>query len=178
MTAAVVSVTSSGYYFTASLITGFLAYGAIALSFALYAVGVRDVENLARTLRFTLGFAFAIILLANLVLFVEANRILRIFGTQYATEATTTLRIMGAETLLAIIRDHYVAIARIRGTLRTAAAVAGAGAGLELAFGAIGGAVAGIAGVALGATIATALEAIVMSPVLIRELRGDRVPAA
>jgi O-antigen/teichoic acid export membrane protein len=175
--AGVVSVAASAYFYTASLITGFMAYGAIALSFSLFAVGAQDVDNLAPTLRFTLRLAVAILILANVVLFTAGGLILRVFGPQYAAHATTALRILGIDSLLMIVKDHYVAIARIRGTTRKAAKLAGAGAFLELTFGAVGGAIGGITGIALGAVIALSLEVAVMWPTVLHELRVDGVRA-
>lgn len=173
--AGVIGVTASAYYYTASLIMGVLAYGGVALTYALYAVAARDPGRLAHTLRFTIRLAFAILLLANLMLFFGAGVILRVFGPQYAAHGATVLRILGVDALLTIVKDHYVAIARIRGTLGRATVVAGAGAVLEILFGAIGGALEGVTGLALGALVGLACQIAVMSPIVIRELRGDRL---
>jgi O-antigen/teichoic acid export membrane protein len=173
--AATVSVTASAYYYTATLITGFLSYGAIALTLALYAVGVRDVQNLAPALRFTLRLAFAVILLANLVLLVGARFILQIFGPDYAAHAATALRIMGVFAFLMIIKDHYVAIARIRGRVPRAAKLCAAGAVLEIGLAAIGGIYGTLTWVALGALAALTLEVGVMSRTVLRELKPPRL---
>jgi O-antigen/teichoic acid export membrane protein len=173
--AATVSVTASAYFYTASLITGFLSYGAIALTLALYAVGVRDQQSLAPALRLTLRLAFGVILLANLVLLVGARFILQIFGPEYAAHAATALRIIGVFVCLMIIKDHYVAIARIRGTVLRAAKVCAAGAVLEIGLAAVGGVYGRLTWAALGALAALTLEVGVMSPTVIRELKPPRM---
>jgi O-antigen/teichoic acid export membrane protein len=172
--AATVSVTASAYFYTASLITGFLAYGAIALTYALYAVGIRDEARLAPTLRLTLRLAFGVIVGANVVLILGARFILLAFGPQYAANAATVLRIQGIFVFLMIIKDHYIAIARIRGTILRAAMVCGAGAVLEIGLAAVGGAYRGLTWVALGALAALVLEVCVMSPTVVRELKPTR----
>ena len=175
---ATVSVTASAYFYTATLITGFLSYGAIALTLALYAVGVRDEGRLAQTLRFTLRLAFGVILGANLVLIFGGHLILHAFGSEYAANAATVLRIQGIFVCLMIIKDHYVAIARIRGTLLRAGKLCAAGAALEIGLAAAGGAWRGLTWVALGALAALAVEVCVMSPAVLRELKPARTRSA
>jgi O-antigen/teichoic acid export membrane protein len=171
---ATVSVTANAYYYTAYLIAGALAYGAIAMTYALYAVGARDPNNLGPMLRFSLRIAFAVVIIANVVLIFGAHRILRIFGPQYADHGATVLRLLGASVLLMVIKDHYIAIARIRGTVLTAGMVVGAGAVLEIGFAALGGTLGGLNWVAASPLAALALEAAVMSRTVFREAGWTR----
>jgi O-antigen/teichoic acid export membrane protein len=175
---ATVSVTASAYFYTASLISGFLAYGAIALTLALYAVGVRDEARLAQALRFTLRLAFGVILCANLVLLFGSRLILHVFGSEYAANAATVLRIQGIFVCLMIIKDHYIAIARIRGTVLRAGMLCVAGAVLEIGLAVAGGAWRGLTWVALGALAGLAVEVCVMSPAVLRELKPTRKRSA
>jgi O-antigen/teichoic acid export membrane protein len=168
---ATVSVTASAYFYTASLITGFLSSGAIALTLALYAVGVRDEARLAPALRFTLRLAFGVILGANLVLIFGGRLILHVFGSEYAANAATVLRIQGIYVCLMIIKDHYIAIARIRGTVLRAGRLCAAGAVLEIGLASVGGAWRGLTWVALGALAALAVEVCAMCPAVLRELK-------
>jgi O-antigen/teichoic acid export membrane protein len=175
---ATVSVTASAYFYTASLITGFLSSGAIALTLALYAVGVRDEARLAQALRFTLRLAFGVILGANLVLIFGSRLILHAFGSEYADNAATVLRIQGIYVCLMIIKDHYIAIARIRGTVLKAAMFCAAGAVLEIGLASAAGAWKGLTWVAVGALVALAVEVCAMSPAVLRELRPTRKRSA
>jgi O-antigen/teichoic acid export membrane protein len=171
---ATVSVTASAYYYTASLITGFLASGAIALTLSLYAVGIRDQARLAQALRFTLRLAFGVILGANLVLIFGGRLILHAFGSEYAANASTVLRIQGIYVCLMIIKDHYIALARIRGTVLRAGMLCAAGAVLEIGLASAGGAWRGLTWVAVGAVVALAIEVCAMCPAVLRELRPMR----
>jgi O-antigen/teichoic acid export membrane protein len=172
--AATLSVTYSAYYYSAALVTGALAYAAIALTYALYAVGVRHKDNLAPALRFTLVLSFAVILAVNLVLAVASGWVLRLFGSAYASHAVIVLRINALGLFLMVIKDHFVAICRIRGTILRAAALCTAGAVLEIGLAALGGTTGKLSWVVLGALIALALETSVMLPTVVRELKLRR----
>jgi O-antigen/teichoic acid export membrane protein len=172
--AATVSVEAVAYYYTASLITSVLAYGAVAISFALYTAGVRNERELARILRFTLRTSFAFVIAANLVLLVGARLILSVFGSGYVQNGATVMRLLGLAVLLQVVKDHYIAIARIRGRLTQAALLSGAGAALEIGLAAVGGVLGGLDGVALGGIAALVVEVIVMSRTITRELGWGR----
>jgi O-antigen/teichoic acid export membrane protein len=168
---ATVSVSAAAYFYAASLITGFLAYGAIALTYALYAIGVRDPANLAGPLRFTLRLSFGVIAVANVILLAGAEVILRIFGPDYASHATAALRILAPVLFGLVVKDHYIAINRIRNTVLSGAKICLAGGALELGLAAIGAIQGGLTGFALGALVALVIESFVMAPTLLRELR-------
>ena len=168
---ATVSVTATAYFYAASLITGFFAYGAIALTYALYAIGVRDPDNLARPLKFTLRLSFAVISVASVILIAGGSLILRLFGPEYSANATSVLRILAVLLFGLVVKDHYIAINRIRGTVTSGAKVCLAGGALELGLAAIGGVHGGLTWFALGALVAVAVESAVMAPTLLRELR-------
>lgn len=168
--AGTVSVVAAAYYYTASLITNVLAFGAVAITFALYTAGARHESDLARMLRFTLRTSFAFVIAANLVLLVGAPLILSSFGSSYVQNGATVMRLLGVTVLLMVVKDHYVAIARIRGWLTRAAVVCTAGAVLEIGLAAAGGLLGGLDGVVLGRIVALLVEALVMSPVITREL--------
>lgn len=172
--AASLGVTYSAYYYSAAIVTGALAYAAIALTYALYAVGVRQKDNLAPALRFTLLLSFCVILAVNLMLTVASGWILRLFGSAYASHAVIVLRINGLGLFLMVIKDHYVAISRIRGTILRAAAICSAGAVFEISSAVLGGTTGKLSWIVLGALIALSLEVTVMLPTLIRELRPRR----
>jgi O-antigen/teichoic acid export membrane protein len=168
--AATVSVAATAYYYTASLIAGVLAFGAIALSYALYATGARNPENFSPALRFTLRISFLVVITANIVLAVGAHFILQLFGPEYSSHGTTVLRLLGAAVLLQVIKDHYVAISRIRGTILAAGIVCAIGAALEIGLGALGGVLGGLNWLAAGPLAALVLEMFVMCPTVIREI--------
>jgi O-antigen/teichoic acid export membrane protein len=167
--AATVSVAASAYFYTAALIGGFFAYGAVSLTFALYAVGAGDEQRFAAMLRFTLRLAFGVILAANVVLQTVPGLILRVFGRQYAHEGAPVLRLVGIAVLLLVVKDHYVAIARVRRRVSRAAALCAGGAILEIGLAAVGGALGGLVWLAAAPLAALVLEVAVMSRTVLRE---------
>jgi O-antigen/teichoic acid export membrane protein len=140
------------------------------MTFALYTAAARHEGELARMLRFTLRMSFAVVIAANLVLLVGAPLILSVFGSSYVQNGATVLRLLGVGVLLMIVKDHYVAIARIRGWLTRAAVLCAVGAVLEIGLAAAGGLLGGLDGVALGRIVALLAEALLMSPAITREL--------
>ena len=173
---ATVSVTATAYYYTASLIIGFFAYFTIALTYALYAIAVRDPDRLAGPLKFTFRLSLGVIAAANVVLLAGADVILRIFGPEYAAHADDVLRILAVLLFALVVKDHYIAINRVRGTVLRGAKLCLAGGALEMSFAAIGALHSGLTGFALGALVALALETSVMAPTLVRALRPATHP--
>jgi O-antigen/teichoic acid export membrane protein len=171
---ATVSVTATAYFYTATLITGFFAYFTMALTYALYAIAVRDPARLAVPLRFTFRLSLAVIAIANVILLAGAELILGIFGSEYASHAAGVLRIVAVLLFLLIVKDHYIAINRIRGTVLRGAKICLAGGALEMSLAAIGALHGGLTWFALGAACALLVETSVMAPTLVRELRPRR----
>jgi O-antigen/teichoic acid export membrane protein len=165
---ATISVTASAYYYTAFLVYAFFSQGALALTFALYAVCARDVGRLPPNLRFTLKLSGCLGAVAIPVLVLGAPVIMGVFGSEYSANAATVLQILAFSTLFVVVKDHYVAIARIRGNVRSAAKLCVAGAALELGLATCGGAYGGLTWFAFGWVVALGIEAIVMGPTVIR----------
>jgi len=166
---AILSPTANAYFYIASMVSGLVFFGPMALVTALYAVGTRTPTALAHRMRFTLGLALAAGVLVNVVLFAGADKVLGLFGAAYAAQAGWTLRVLGLGVFPVIIKDHYVTISRIRGTVMGTALLATAGSVFELVIAAIGGLETGsLLGVALGWMGALYIEALVMGPIVYR----------
>jgi hypothetical protein len=75
---------------------------------------------------------------------------------------------------LLVIKDHYIAIHRIHGTVLQAAKLCLVGGAMELGFAAVGGIYGGLTWVALGGLAALTIEAVVMAPTIRRELRRGK----
>jgi len=165
----ILSPTANAYFYVASMVSGLVFFGPMALVTALYAVGTRSPAALTHRMRFTLGLAMGAGVLVNIVLFVGADRVLEIFGSAYAAQAGWTLRVLGLGVFPVIVKDHYVTINRVQGRVMGAALLATVGGVLELAMAAIGGLESGsLLGVALGWLGALYLEALVMAPIVYR----------
>lgn len=165
---ALLSATVNAYFYIAWMIVGFVYVIPAALTMAVYAVGARDPQALARKIRFTFFVSVVLGTLANGVLWLGAPLALSFFGPAYAEQATWALRVLGLGVYPLIVRDHFVAISRVHGRVRRAAAVVAAGGGLELVGAGIGAASGGLTGLTLGWLLASCVEAAVMAPTVYR----------
>jgi O-antigen/teichoic acid export membrane protein len=162
------STTTNAYFYTAWMTAGFVFIGPYALTLALYAVGAGQPRALAEKARFTLRVAFAIAVAGNIVLLLGADLILRVFGAAYADNAATTLRIVGLGVFPLIIKDHFVAFARVQDRLARAIGLVATGAALELILAAAGAVYGGLVWLALGWLLAVSIEAALMLPSVVR----------
>lgn len=172
------SSSANAYFYVASMVAGLVFFGPLAIVTALYAVGARSPMALAQRMRFTLALAVAGGILANAVLFIGADHLLRLFGAAYADKAAWTLRILGLGVFPVIIKDHYVTLNRIRGRVTGTALLASAGSVLELFLAALGAErLGGLSGLALGYLGALWLEAVFMAPTVYRVAIGAAKPS-
>lgn len=165
---ALLSATVNAYFYISFMIVGFVYVIPAALTFAVYAVGARDPQALARKIRFTCFVSVVLGTLANGVLWLGAPLALSFFGRAYAEEATWALRVLGLGVYPLIVRDHFVAISRVHSRVRRAAAVVAVGGGIELVGAGIGAATGGLTGLTLGWLLASCIEAAVMAPTVYR----------
>lgn len=168
---ALVSATANAYFYAAWMMAGFVYAGPMALAVSLYAVGSNAPEAIAQRMRFTFGLALLGGIAANVVVFVATDPLLRLFGADYAENAGTALRLLGLGVFPIIVKDNYVTLRRIEGRVRGAAGLVAIGGLLELGCAAIGAALDGVQGVALGLLIGLCLEALLFLPTLYRFLR-------
>jgi O-antigen/teichoic acid export membrane protein len=171
LVATLLSTTTSAYFYVASMVAGLLFVGPVALTTALYAAGARAPAAFASRLRFSLSLATAGGLAGAGVLWLGGSHLLGLFGPAYAAEATDTLRILVLAIFPFIIRDHYVAVCRVRGQIAPAVWHTAAGGALAIALAAIGAGIAGLPGLAAGYVIAAYVQAIGMAPVVYRAAR-------
>jgi O-antigen/teichoic acid export membrane protein len=133
------------------------------LTTVLFAAGSADPSAFAQKARLTLALSAALGATSCLVVWVGAPLILGIFGQTYAAQGAWTFRIMALGVFPLIIKDHFVAVSRVSGTIPRTAVVAAAGSALELGMAAAGAYVGGLSGLALGFVLALCLEAVVMA---------------
>lgn len=157
------SPSQNGGFYLAWLVVGFLIMVPFSLSSVAYAIGSGNEARIEERFRFTFVVSIGLGILANLVLIPAAGPILEIFGAGYAETATTALHVLALGIFPLTVKTHYVAIHRVRRTLRRALPIAWAGTVLELGGGALGAALGGITGVAWGWLAGLLIEAVVMS---------------
>jgi O-antigen/teichoic acid export membrane protein len=157
------SARANASFYIAFMIAGFVYMIPIAFATVLYAVGGGDAQTRAGKFRLSFGITVSTSLLASVVILLGAGIILGIFGSHYAHEAGWTLRVLALASFPLIVKNHFVAIARVTGRIRTTAPYLWLATVLELTLAAGGVQADGITGLAIGWTIALSLEAIIMS---------------
>jgi O-antigen/teichoic acid export membrane protein len=162
------SATTNAWFYMAWMISGLVFIASYALTTVLYAVNSAQQFELTRKIRMTLGLALIMSILGNLVIQFGATQILNLFGHVYAEQAAWSLRILGFGAFPMIIKQHYVAIGRIRGKMASVSLPVAIGSLLELGIAALGAHLGGLVGLSLGWVIAVCIEAIFMFPAVYR----------
>ncbi|HEX7083267.1 MAG TPA: hypothetical protein VF186_04065 [Gaiellaceae bacterium] len=144
-----------------------------ALTQILFAVAADDSRSLAGEARLTMGLCLACGVASVAVVWVAASPLLQLFGSSYAHSATWMLRAVVVAVLPLSVKDHYVALARIRNRLRQALPLIWLGASAELGLAALGAQLHGLDGLGVGWLTAMALEAAAMAWPVRRMLRGE-----
>lgn len=165
---ALLSTTMNAYFYAAWMLAGFMFVGPVALSMSLYAVSSRAPEELVQRVRFTLALGFGGAALANALVLIGAERLLALFGGDYAEQTGWSLRILVLGMFPLVVRMHYVTIRRIHGELIGTAALVGAGGLLGLTLATFGAMYAGFVGLSLGWIAASCIEAALMMRVVYR----------
>jgi O-antigen/teichoic acid export membrane protein len=169
------SEANAGFY-VAFLMANLVVLVGKEATFTLYIVGARAPETLWRQARFTFGVSTLATIAGTVILTVFGEQLLSLFGAEYAESAYPTVAILTASALPVLVKDHWVAIHRVRGSVRIAAVVGVVMLVIELAaavLGAIWGEAIlndGILGLALFRLVALIAEAILMAPTLIRAM--------
>ena len=155
---ALIGVENTASFYTAWMIVNFLFALPYAFTRVLFAVGAAHQSLLTEKIRFTLRLSFLIGGLGAVALLLAAYPMMRIFGSTYAEQATSTLRILAISIVPLIIKTHYVAVSQIFGQMVKAAKIMMLGSVLELGLAAIGAHFGGLFGLSLGWVIAVYVE--------------------
>ena len=136
-------------------------------TFTLYVVGARAPETLWRQARFTLGLSAAASLIGTIAFTLVGRQLLALFGESYAASAYPTLAILALSALPVLVKDHWIAIQRVQGSVSRAAIVGVVFLLLELAAAAVGAVWAGLVGFAIARLVALLVQAAFMAPTLL-----------
>ena len=167
------SATTNAYFYAAWMLAHLVFTCPYTLTLALYAVGSQGMGQLQSKMKFTLPLAFAAGVAANLFLVFGAHLLLSFFGTNYAEAAENCLRLLGLGVFPLIIKDHYIAVRRIKSEMKSSSLLVAAGSFFELGVAAIGASLDGLTGLSLGWLIALTFEALVMFPEVYNTVMGS-----
>jgi O-antigen/teichoic acid export membrane protein len=166
--ATVLSLTSTAYFYAAWMMAGFAAIATPSLGITLYAVASRSPTRLGHSMRLTLVLSLLVACAAGITIIVAGSTLLGIFGAAYASEASSALIFLALATLPGIVKNHFLQVVRLADRVGIGAAIMAAGATLELAMAAIGAETDGLVGLSRGYAAAVFIEAVVMSPSVLR----------
>ncbi|HTK11596.1 MAG TPA: oligosaccharide flippase family protein [Ktedonobacteraceae bacterium] len=166
MVTVMLSAQANAWFYVAWMVANFVFVVPGSLTMVLHAINSAQKATLKNRARMTLSLAFAVSLVAIIVLVFGAKLVLSFFGSAYASEASWTLQILVLAAIPSIIKSHYISICRIYDRI-TEALLGMIPAGLlELGGAAAGAHVAGLVGLSLGWVGAMAIESIFMLPTL------------
>jgi O-antigen/teichoic acid export membrane protein len=167
----VLSATINAWFYVSWNLSSIANIFSAALTMTLYAASSAQPGTLAHKIRLTLSLAFAVSVLANVVLLFGTGPVLELFGHSYAEQAAWSLRILSLESFPFLIKNHYIAVSRIQGRVAHAAQLTIITSLLEIGGAALGARLGGLTGLSAGWTGAMCLEAIFMSPPVFKAAR-------
>jgi O-antigen/teichoic acid export membrane protein len=173
LVAVVVSPSSNGAYYIATMISSFLFMVPQSLSTVLFALASATPEKVAEKLRFVLRMSLAIGVLAGLVMALCAHLLLSAFKPAYATLATGPLLIMIAGYLPGLPNNLYIAVSRVKGRFNQAAIFLVAFATLRMAALVVGGKTDGLYGLSYAMLAVTIVQALITTPYVLRAAYGS-----
>ncbi|TMC21940.1 MAG: hypothetical protein E6J34_08075 [Chloroflexi bacterium] len=169
---ALLPISANAWFGTALMIVTFLFAISTALTVVLHATNPTELVVLREKTRMTVSVATVTALGAGTVLLIGAEPILSLFGPGYIQNSSWILRILAFGAFPLIVKDHYIAISRIKDTVAKAIIPIAVGALLELSIASLGANFGnllgfdGLLGLSLGWVIALYIESLFMFPVL------------
>jgi O-antigen/teichoic acid export membrane protein len=168
MVASMLSAEINAAFYAAWMAFNVILLGPAALTTLLFTVGVAEPARVQQRLRLSLWICGLASPVAWLLVVFGAGYILSIFGSLYATQGGPVLKVLGVAVFGVAVKYHYIAVRRLGNSMASASLVLGAGAICELAFAAFGARMDGLIGLTQGWVIAVYLEALAMTPALVR----------
>lgn len=168
------SPTVNAWFYVAWNLSSIANTISVALASTLYAVSSAKPSVLASKLRLTLSLAFIGCLLINFTLILAPKLALGLFGHNYAEQAAWSLRVLALESFPFIIKNHFIALSRIRKQVGRTILITITTGSLELGGSIMGAHLAGLNGLSLGWLCAMCIEALFMAPVIYVAARAPR----
>jgi O-antigen/teichoic acid export membrane protein len=166
----VVSAEANAGFYTAWMIVTVLAMIPSHFATALFAVA-RDVEALRSKVRVALLVSLGLGVPLSLLVAIERDRIMAIFGSGYVALGAAPLGILAMTYVPTVVRQLYVGVSRATGRVRRATAVALTAGLVEVGVAVAAGATGGVDRMAWALAVVFVVEGAVMTPTLVRCLR-------
>lgn len=171
MVTVMLSTTINAWFYVSWNLSSIANIFSAALTLTLFASSAAQPGTLAQKIRLTMTLAFVACVAINVVYLFGTKQVLGLFGPGYAEQATWSLRILSIESFPFIIKNHYIAVSRIRGQVAHAARLTVITGLLEVSGAGIGAFFGGLTGLSLGWFFAMCLEVVFMSPTVFKAAR-------
>jgi O-antigen/teichoic acid export membrane protein len=168
----VVTPSSNGAYYIATMISGFLYMIPTSLSMVLFAIASAAPEKIAEKLRFVVRMSFVIGIPGGLAMGLCAHFILSAFGSTYAALATGPLWILIIGYVPNLFNTTYIAVARAKGRFNQAAVFLTGFAAFRMAALVVGGKIGGLYGLSYAMLAVTVIQALITTPSVLRTAFG------
>jgi O-antigen/teichoic acid export membrane protein len=173
---AVLSAEANASFYTAFMVTSFLAMVPGNVALTLFAVASGDKAALRSKVRMGLAICLAVGLPVSIVVGVFAEPIMSIFGARYASTAGTALTLLSLTYLPFVVHHFFLAISRVQGTVR-GAGIFSIFAGLtELGAAWYGGSRGTLTDLVVAVTAVMAVETVLTAPTVLRVVFARTVP--
>lgn len=166
----------NAFFYTAYTVGGTMEFMAINMASSLTAHASHSPESLAEGVRGALRRMALLLVPVVLLLVVLAPLILAPFGTEYAENGTTVLRLLSAAALPRVAVELYIGVLRVQGRTGMLAALQGGMCVLVLGSAAVLLGPFGIAGAGYAVLGGMTVTALVCVPGLRATLRGRTAP--
>lgn len=158
-----ISTKANAFFYMAWMICGFSFVTSSALSSVLYTVGSGDMQKLAEKLKYSLRFSLIAVSCTTAFLLIFSPIILRLFGSDYANAGSESLRYLCLAGFPLVIKNHFVAIQRVKGKIGSSALILFGFGAMEIIAAAFGARIHGLAGLCLFWTIMVFIEAVALT---------------
>lgn len=175
LVAEAVSPAASAAFFPAWMILQIALLASAGASTALFALGVREPDQMGARLRFSLALSLFVSLAAGVVLLIILDPLLAFLNPEYPALAGSSLKFIGFGAIGMMLKQHYMAAMRFGGRMLQATPVLALGGLAELVGAGLGAYLNGSTGLVWGWLIGVHLLAGLTIPDLVR-VTSDKVP--
>jgi O-antigen/teichoic acid export membrane protein len=173
LVAIVVSPSSNGAYYVASMMYSFLMMVPVSLSTVLFAVASAAPEKIAEKLRFVLRMSLVIGIPGGLAMGLSSHFSLSLFGASYAKLATGPLWILIVGYLPGLPNAVYIAVARVKGRFNQASIFLTVFAAFRMAALVLGGKIGGLYGLSYAMLAVQLVQSMITAPSVLRTAFGS-----
>ena len=175
---AVLSAEANASFYTAFMVTSFLAMVPGNVALTLFAVASGDKAALRSKVRMGLLICLVVGLPVSIFVAVFARPIMGIFGAGYAASAGTALAILALTYLPFVFHHFFLAISRVQGRVRGAGIFSVFAGVAELAAAWYGGSRGSLTELVAWVAVVMAVETVLVAPTVLRVVLPSRQSAA